>query len=134
MKGSIFTQEHICNDFLQQLLSGINLLCSVVFLLSAAPFLYFSFLCCKKCFCKFIKTEFYFLNLSLCEYDMNISSHPLQSHCIHVLSPICTAIDDIAKQHYFNSFFNVMCFIMTQKAKKMYIKYIGSTYSLVCCW
>lgn len=133
MKGSIFTQEHICNDFLQQLFKWNKL---AGLLLSAAPFLYFSFLCCRKCFCKFIKTEFYFLNLSLCEYDLNISSHPLQSHCIHVLSPICTATDKAA---LFNSFFNVMCFIIiAQKAKKMYIKYIGSNlaaiYSLVCCW
>lgn len=68
---------------------------------------------------------------------MNISSQALQSHCIHVLSPICTATDDIAKQHYFNSFFNVMCFIMAQEAKKIYANYKGLnlavTYSSLCC-
>lgn len=111
MKGSIFTQEHICNDFLQQLFKWNKL---AGLLLSAAPFLYFSFLCCRKCFCKFIKTEFYFLNLSLCEYDLNISSHPLQSHCIHVLSPICTATDDIAKQHFLTAF-SMLCALLWHK-------------------
>lgn len=138
MKGSIFTQEHICNDFLQQLFKWNKLAVLCGFLLSATPFLYFLFCVAGNVSASLLKQNFIFLNLSLCEYDLNISSHPLQSHCIHVLSPICTAIDDIAKQHYFNSFFNVMCFIMAQKAKKMYIKYIGSnlaaTYSLVCCW
>lgn len=124
--------------FFSSFLSGINSLRSVVFYFQLLHFFIFLFCVAGNVSASLLKQNFIFLNLSLCEYDMNVSSHPLQSHCIHVSSPICTATDDIAKQHHSNSFFNVMWFIMAQKAKKMYIKYIGfnlaATYSLVCCW
>lgn len=115
MKGSIFTQEHICNDFLQQLFKWNKLAALCGFLLSAAPFLSFSFLCCRKCFCKFIKTEFYFfLNLSLCEYDMNVPLIPY-SPTVFMFCPLSAQQLTTSQSSTILTAFSMLCDLLWHK-------------------